>query len=83
MDDTTPQFTEKMIEMIRRKKPEERLAMGCSMFDFSKELVISSILKETPDISQGDLRKEIFLRFYGNDFEIEDQNKIIQHFFKK
>jgi len=79
MNDTAPAITEKIEAMMRRKEPAERLAMGCSMFGFAQQLVKSSILMEKPGISSADLRKEVFLRFYENDFTKEQREKIIAH----
>ena len=79
MNDTPPKIAEKMREMIRRKTPEERLRMGCSMFDFSKSLVVNAILRERPNLSPAELRGELFLRFYGNDFAPARREKILAH----
>ena len=64
-------------DMIFKKSPGERVAMAFSLFDFVKEIVIGSIKEGRPDISESDLRAEIFLRFYGNDFGEQDKEKII------
>ena len=79
MNDTTPQITAKMSEMIRKKTPEQRLVMGCSMYDFSKKLVTNSILRENPDISAANLRREVFLRFYGNVLEQGKQEQFLAY----
>jgi len=79
MNDTSPQIEEKMREMIRAKTPEERLKMGCSMYDFSKQLVIHSILEREPSLSPAALRRELFLKFYGNDFDPEERQKILHY----
>ena len=80
MKDTSPQMEEKMREMIRRKSPEERFKMGCSMYDFSKELVIHAIRESNPGISPAALKRELFLRFYGNDFTPVALAKILERF---
>jgi hypothetical protein len=79
MDDTSPEMIEKMDEMIRMKSPIERLKMGCSMFDTAKRLVIAGIMHENPTISKVELRREIFLRFYGEDFDEVMREKILKH----
>jgi hypothetical protein len=79
MNDTSPEMTKKMREMIRAKTPQERLKMGCSMFDFSKRLVIRSLLEKSPGLSSAQLRRELFLRFYGNDFSPANREKIIRY----
>ena len=79
MDDTSPEIAKKMREMFLKKTPLERLQMGCSMYDTSRYVVSCAILRENPNITNGEFRKEIFLRFYGNDFDTEERNKIIEH----
>jgi hypothetical protein len=80
MNDTTPDMTKKMCEMIQKKTPAERLKMGWSMYETSKQMVTRAILKSNPTISDSDLRQELFLKFYFNDFDSEKQKKILQHF---
>lgn len=79
MNDTSPEMTRKMCEMIQRKTPSERSKMGWSMYQTSKQLVTRSILERNPHISEAELRQELFLKFYFNDFDQEQQNKILQH----
>jgi hypothetical protein len=79
MNDTTPEMSKKMYEMIQQKTPEERLKMGCSMYDLSKRLVIQTLLKNDPHLSATDLRVGIFQQFYGNDFSPNASAKIIKH----
>lgn len=76
MRDTSPAIEKKMCEMIQQKTPIERMRMGWSMYETSKSLVIRAILEENPNISKADLRKEIFLRFYRNDFSPAEREKI-------
>jgi len=79
MDDTTPELTEKICAMFQKKTPSERLKMGCSMHETSKYLVTRAILENTPHISEEGLRQELFLKFYGNDFNAEQREKILRH----
>ena len=79
MHDTPPEIIEKMCQMMQMKSPIERLKMGCSMYETSRFLIIRTILENDPNISENDLRKEFFLRFYGNDFTPEARKKIMDH----
>lgn len=79
MEDTSPEILEKMREMYQKKSPYERLQMGCSMYDLSRYLITCAILRENPNISKACLRRELFLRFYGDDFSPEEKEKIIRH----
>jgi hypothetical protein len=80
MRDTTPEVDEMMRKMMQMKSSDERLKMGCSMYETSRYLVIRAILSDHPDISEVDLRKELFLRFYGNDFDEAGREEVIRHF---
>ncbi len=80
MRDTSPEMEEKMHEMIRLKSPIERLKMGASMYNTSKQLILRSILEKNPDISKTALRQELFLCFYGNDMDPVQRDAIIKHF---
>ena len=77
MHDTSPKIEEIIREMIQKKTPFERLEMGCSMHDFSKRMVINAILRQRPNLSAASLRRELFLRFYGNDFDSAKREKIL------
>ena len=79
MDDTPLEIKKKVCEMIREKSPTERVMMGCSMYATSRYLVIRAILEEYPDISPARLRQELFLRFYRDDFDPIEREKILQH----
>ena len=62
-----------------KKSPQERLLMGASMHDFSKKLVKSSILEKNPKITPSDLLAQLFLRFYGNDYDPIQREKIVDY----
>ena len=78
MNDTSRQSLEKMRRLIHAKTPEERLKMGCSMHDFSKQLVIHALLEHEPGLSPSALRRELFLKFYGNDFSPQKRLEILE-----
>lgn len=63
-------------KMMRKKTGEERVLMGFSMFDFARKIVLSSIDK---DASPNEQRKELFLRFYRNDFTVRERDRILKH----
>ncbi len=80
MLDTNPVMEAKTRAMMMEKPREERLVIGCSMFTFARTIVRASILQRNSDISPDDLRKELFLRFYGNDMDIDSRNRIALRF---
>ena len=83
MRDTHHQIESKMIEMLLKKSGLERLEMGCSLFDFSKQLVVSAILRENPTLSLDRIKQEVFLRFYGDDFNSVQKLKILSRLVEK
>ena len=77
MTDTPIPVWVKMREMYQAKTPEERLLMLDSMYEFSRELAVTAVLREHPHPLPSDLRKEIFLKFYGRDFDPKTRKKIL------
>ena len=77
MNDTNKKMQDIYIRMMMEKTNAERLIMGCSMFKTAKIIVHSSILEKKPDIAENELRVELFLRFYGPDFNESEKQKII------
>ncbi len=80
MKDTTEKVQKELYKLIQEKTGEERLLMGCSMYDFAKELAISSLFKKNPNLSSKELKKELFLRFYEKDFTKDQRNKLLAKF---
>lgn len=80
MDDTSIEMAEKMREMFRNKTPTERHNMAWSMYEASRYLIVRSILEHNPNISKAAFQKELFIKFYGNDFDSAEQEKIFEHF---
>ncbi|MEA1965357.1 MAG: hypothetical protein U9O41_09615 [Candidatus Aerophobetes bacterium] len=79
MKDTSKEFSKLYKELLLTKSNEERLKMGCSMYETAKQLVEVSIREQRPHISSTEMLKEIFLRFYASDFKPAEQKKVIQH----
>ncbi len=74
MKDTLHEIQEKIDEIYQHKSGEEKLLIALSMFETARELVISSLPN---NLSDKELRKELFLRFYGNDFSSNEKEKIL------
>ena len=71
MNDTSPKITAYYDRMIMERSPQDRLRMGCSMFDTAKQIIISSAFTKQN-------RKDLFLRFYDHDFNEQEKNKILE-----
>ena len=66
------------LKMLKEKSPEERMMMGFSMFDTARALVRAGILSRHPDISEKDMKVEMFKRFYSSNFDPATMEKIIR-----
>jgi hypothetical protein len=75
MFDTHPDVAIRFRELIMRKSGEQRLLMGCSMYDTAKQIVRSAIYNSRPGITETEMKKEIFLRFYGQEFSQAERDK--------
>ena len=76
MNDTIPEIQDKIDDIYKNKTGEEKLLIALSMFETARELVISSVPK---NLSERELRKVLFLRFYENDFSREEKEKILSN----
>lgn len=83
MKDTAPEILEHYERMLLKKSGVERLMMGFSMPETARQLMKAAILERNPGISRLELKKEIFLRFFGNDFSPPLLQKILNHLKKE
>ena len=51
---------------------------GVSMFDMARMQVEAGIRANKPDATRQEIRREVFLRFYGQEFSPEEQVKILK-----
>jgi hypothetical protein len=77
MNDTRPEVESRLNEMIMKKSGQERWKMGFSMFDMARRQVVASIMRDNPNVDIREIRRGVFLRFYGQDFSPEEQGKIL------
>ena len=78
MRDTSPEIEKQFIAMMMRRSGQERLRMGFSMFNMARRQVVASIKMNKPNADRKEIRKGIFLRFYGQDFPPETQEEIFR-----
>jgi hypothetical protein len=77
MSDTHPDVAVRYRDLMMSKTGQQRLLMGCSMYDTAKQIVRSAIYNSRPGITDKDLKKEIFLRFYGQEFSPSEREKFL------
>jgi hypothetical protein len=77
MKDTAPEMDARYRAMLMQRSGEERLMMGCAMRETARALVEASIREQDPQATPEAVRKGLFLRFYGHEFDAESRAKII------
>jgi hypothetical protein len=77
MKDTPPEMDVHYRTMLMQRSGEERLAMGCAMRETARALVEASILEQNPQATPEAIRKGLFLRFYGHEFDADSREKIL------
>jgi len=77
MNDTHPEIAVMFRKLMMEKSGEQRLIMGCSMYDDAKQIVRDSIYNTHPGITEEQMKKEIFIRFYGHEFSKADRDRIL------
>ena len=77
MMDTPPEMDARYREMLMQRSGEERLKMGCAMRETARALVEASIREQDPHATPESVRKGLFLRFYGHEFNAVSREKIL------
>jgi hypothetical protein len=77
MNDTSPEMELRYQALIMERSGEDRLIMGCSMFDAAKALMQAGILDQNPHISPAEIRQALFMQLYGHEFDAESRAKIL------
>jgi len=77
MNDTPAFMEQKMIELFAAKTPSERVAMASSMYDTSRMITEFALKQDHPEWTPDELRREIFLRYYGGEFDSAEKEKIV------
>ena len=75
--DTHPEIAVRFRDLMMSKTGQQRLLMGCSMYDTAKQIVRSAIYNSRPGITDAEIKREIFLRFYGQEFSQADREKYL------
>jgi len=77
MNDTSHDMEKRYRALLMQRTGEERLMMGCAIWDTARALLEASLLERDPRASAKILRQGVFLRFYGHEFDSETRLKIL------
>jgi hypothetical protein len=71
MNDTTPEMQKFQYDLIMSKTPEERFIMGLEMMESGRNLMISGIKFQNPEIEGNDIITELIKRQIRYDKTLE------------
>ena len=77
MSDTDPAVARRYGAMLLARSAEDRVKMACSMDASVRRLVRASVLAANPQASPAAVRRALFLRFYGSEFDIGERERIL------
>lgn len=77
MKDTPAEMDARYQDMLMQRSGEERLMMGCAMRETARTLAEASIREQDPQATIETVRKGLFLRFYGHEFDADSRSKIL------
>jgi len=77
MNDTSLDILEKQREIFHKKTSQERFLIGAELIEMGRIIIESSIKNNKPDISEIDLKIEVFKRYYSDYFSDDELQKII------
>ena len=76
MNDTSPEIDAILRELYSKRTIEERLDMLGGMHATAVGLARAGILHRKPEISETEMRWQVFLRFYADCYDDEEKKKI-------
>lgn len=79
MNDTPKYIQQKQFEIIISKPLKERLNGLFEMTELSRKIIQNRIQTKMPDISEIDLKVELFKAFYRFDYDVETLNGIAEN----
>ena len=82
MKDTPAAIERKFRQMLLERSGEERLKMGCSMYATARALAKASLSQKHPGAQPAELKRQLFLHFYGADFNPKQRSRIASALFK-
>lgn len=83
MKDTPPAIERKFHGMLMQRSGAERLKMGCSMHATAQALAKAYISGQHPDARLAQLKRLLFLHFYGADFKPQQRKRIVSALSKR
>lgn len=77
MNDTTARADALMKRLMAARTPSDRVEMACGMFETARVLACAGIVLQHGADGEAHMRKRLFLRLYGGDFDEEKKQRIL------
>ena len=77
MNDTPPDVDAAFTAMFATLTPTQRVRMVSEMFDSARRHLVSGIRAEQPDITECELKVQVFLRTYRDDYAPAERDRIV------
>jgi hypothetical protein len=68
MTDTSPEMAALYRTLLLSRTGEERMKMGSDMFDFVRQVILSSL---PPGLSELEIKRRLCERLYGKEVDVE------------
>jgi hypothetical protein len=78
MNDTPKYILQKQFDIIYAKPLKEKIAGLFEMTELSRKIILNQLRIKHPEMSEIDLKVELFKAFYKYDFDKEELNKIAE-----
>jgi hypothetical protein len=76
MNDTPEHIRKKQNEIYNRKSYAEKSKYVFDLTELSRKIIVDQLRKNNPEMSETDLKVELFRIFYKDDFEPEKLDEI-------
>jgi hypothetical protein len=77
MNDTEKKTEEVYRKMLSGLLPQKRMQMAAEMFSTARQIVIASLRQQ--NLTEKQIRLQLFKRFYAADFSEEEKKQILNH----
>lgn len=78
MNDTPKHILKKQFEIIHSKPLSERIKGLFEMTELSRKIILNQLKLKNPELTEIELKIELFKTFYRSDFDMEALNKIAE-----
>lgn len=76
MNDTPKHILQKQFDIIYAKPLKDKIAGLFEMTELSRKIILNQLKQKNPQLSEIDLKIELFKKFYKIDFDDETLNRI-------